>query len=192
MKRGEAEALVGFMRGAWDTYLDAHGEEAWLRFFIDLDADTSTEAFTRLRDTSPERPTMYDFRQVYMQLDRAKGEGAKHVEAHVEQAKVEAPLWAQAKRLARADGDTRVFSDQKEGYDQLQQANPGSRTYVWAEQDVMPADVESEYRARAASMSVTEINDYVRTQGAAREAAGEPVLPDLPVADLADVDHYPA
>lgn len=176
MRQGDAADIVSLMRAAWpDFYLDAAGEQAWERFLTDLDGDTAMQAFERLRNSDDRRPSMHAFREVYMMFDRERG--GRDADVVEEAERQTPPPWYRAWRLARADGDDRVMSWQRPGYDAQQEANPAHRTYVWAEQEQMPPDDEQAYFARADSMTLAEVEEYDRRQAMSRQRSQ--ALPDI-------------
>ena len=53
--------------------------------------------------------------------------------------------------------DTRVFPEQKEGYDRIQVWNPHFRTHVWPDQEEMPPEDAARYIEEGARLRPSEI-----------------------------------
>jgi hypothetical protein len=79
----------------------------------------------------------------------------------------EMPAWTKGWLIARyADGDMRVWPEQKEGYDQMQREHPYERTYVWGEQEIMPPDERAKYEERGSRLTAEQIAKLIRGMAA--------------------------
>jgi hypothetical protein len=156
MTHGEAEGLVGLMKGAWNMYLDDYGMTAWTDFFQDQDFKMATQAYTKLRDSQPERPTIADMRKMIIKLevDRRMAQPAIEEAEFVREVEPWVVAWAVARYR---HGDMRVLPQQKRGYDALQTANPYQRTYVWPDQELMDDEAVSAYVAAGTGLSVDDV-----------------------------------
>jgi hypothetical protein len=156
MTRGEAEALLGVMKGAWDMYLDEYGVTAWTEFLKEQDVDLAAAAYVKLRDSQRDRPTIADLRKmiVKIEVDRKMAQPAIEEAPYVR----EVPSWVKAWIVARyRHRDFRVLPEQKPGYDTLQTSEPHFRTYVWPDQEPMPAEQAAVYAAEGAGLSVEDV-----------------------------------
>lgn len=156
MNRGEADVLLGLMRGAWNLYLDEYGVIAWTDFLKQQDVEMATQAYAKLRDSQPQRPTIADMRKmiVKLEVDRRMALPAVEETEFVREIDPWVKGWVVARRR---HGDTRVLPEQKPGYDALQTVNPHQRTYVWPDQEMMDADAAAAYRAEGAGLSVADV-----------------------------------
>jgi len=82
------------------------------------------------------------------------------------------PAWVKGWVVARENDDYRVFAQQRQGYNTLQaRSEPGHRTYVWPEQDWMPADEQARYEKLGAHLTFTDVvTGMARRPGRAVEA----------------------
>ena len=156
MTRGEAEDLIGLMKGAWNMYLDDYGMVAWTDFFKTQDFEMAMLAYTKLRDSQPERPVISDIRKmiVKLEVDRRMAQPAVEEVEFVR----ELDPWVIAWCLARyKHGDMRVLPQQKPGFDTLQLHNPSFRTYVWPDQQHMDAESVAAYQAEGAGLTAADV-----------------------------------
>jgi hypothetical protein len=68
------------------------------------------------------------------------------------------PAWVKGWAIARyAHNDMRVWPEQKPGYDDIQQANPHTRTHVWPDQELMPAEERTKYEERGKHLTAAKV-----------------------------------
>lgn len=128
----------------------------WAQELEDVDAVLATETIAALFNSTssfdnPRPITIRDFKEVLGKIehDRRMAQPALEEPEWVR----EMPAWVKGWALARSRGETRVWPQQKEGYDHLQGWNMWNRTYIWGEQgEVMPEEARQVYEERAAKL----------------------------------------
>lgn len=151
MKRSEATTIViildDVIRGRRGTTLFPKGTDGvpsnlgvlWIDEIEKIeDAAMATQAAVALFTETTDVPTPVDYRAA---LKKLEADARMKTPTLAEREFVrEIPTWVKRWVVARAANDMRVFPEQKPGYDALQTQEPGHRTYVWPDQEPMPAD----------------------------------------------------
>ncbi len=173
MKRSEAtdiaRILDDIIRGRRGTSLFPNGTDGppsnlgvmWIDEIEKIDdASLATAAAVALFTDTTEPPTPRDYREALRKLRtdaRMKAPALPEAEF-----KRELPAWVKGWLVARSLGDTRVWPQQKPGYDAIQTQNPAFRAYVWPDQEPMPDDQQFFYEERGLSMDAEQIDKLLR------------------------------
>jgi len=157
MTREEAVGMIGAIKGAWPSmFLDDYGHQAWESFLVGRDYDTTLKAYVRLSERQRDLPTIADFRGMIIALEADQ----RAAMPKIEEAEYARDLedWVKGWAVGRyKHGDMRVWPEQKRGYDSIQISNPGYRTYVWPDQEMMPDEEITKYTAEGSGLSVQDI-----------------------------------
>lgn len=157
MTSEEAISMIGAIRGAWPSmFLDDYGHQAWESFLVGRDYDTTLKAYVRLSERQRDLPTIADFRGMIIAIETDQ----RAAMPKIEEAEYARDLddWVKGWTVARyRHKDTRVFPQQKRGYDSIQLSNSGFRTYVWPDQEMMPAEDVDRYITEGSGLSVQDI-----------------------------------
>jgi hypothetical protein len=130
------------------------------------DAAVATQAVAALFVESQDRlPTPADLKAAYRQAAYRQIEQA--AQPAVEEAEFvrELPMWVKGWLVARAQGDMRVWPEQKPGYDLIQREYVHDRTYVWGEQEPMPDAEQEEWEKKAAALSAAQVEKLMAGVG---------------------------
>ena len=120
------------------------------------DADLATQAAIELFTSTVDVPTPFDFHAVVRKLRRDRRMATPALpEADFRR---EIPAWVKGKLLALSRDDTRVWIEQKPGYDAAQREYPYSRTYVWSEQEPMPDDERERYLRDSTNLTSKDLS----------------------------------
>lgn len=149
--------MIGAIRGAWPSmFLDDYGHQAWESFFVGRDYDTTLKAYVRLSERQRDLPTIADFRGMIIAIEADQRAAMPKIEES-EYAR-DLPSWVKGWATARyKHKDFRAWPEQKRGYDSIQIGNSGFRTYVWPDQEMMPAEEIAKYTAEGSELSVQDI-----------------------------------
>ena len=132
----------------------------WVEEFMrTVDAELATKAVAALFTDMTDVPTPAGYREMVRKLKRDIRMARFAVE---KEAALGVPAWAVGWLVARERNDHRVWAEQKPGYDELQEANPRYRAYVWGEQEQLPQDVRDGYMEKAANLSPDEVAALLR------------------------------
>lgn len=129
----EAEVLVDMIDGHWKMYL--HVNEASRGMWVDFvqkydDVEMVTRAVATLAERQPQRPTIADLRGMITKCQADARASLPSLPAT--EFKRELPDWVKGWLVARAEGDMRVWLEQRPGYDAIQREHPETRTHVWS------------------------------------------------------------
>lgn len=152
---------------AWDSVLAIEqtwgielGEErqAWADAMLPFDSMSAAAAILKVRDRQRDRPTIGDIRRVIIQIEAEKSPVATLDGDHESEYVRDLPSWIKGWAVSRyKHGDMRVWPEQRLGYDSLQRYNPGFRTYVWPDQEMMPSEEMARYAAEGSKLSVSDL-----------------------------------
>lgn len=151
--------------------------ELWRHELAPMDAEIAMEAVVALYTSasSLERPRPVTPKDFYDAVSNIQKRRRLATPALPEAEFVrKTPAWVKGKILAMSENDTRVWFEQKAGYDSLQRDHPETRTYVWGEQQQVPEPEREKYMERAASMTANEFDEVYE------EVFGSPVDPRYP------------
>ncbi len=119
------------------------------------DAELATRAAVELMTGMTDIPTVIDFKGA---LQKLRNDQRMKIPALPEpDFKRELPSWVKGKLVAFSRDDYRVWPEQKSGYDYLQLMNPGSRDYIWGEQEQMPGDDRLKYIEQGGRLSSEDL-----------------------------------
>lgn len=161
MTEGEIDEFIRYLDGAWQPGLTDVQATSWRALVWPLDTKTAFTVLAKLFKTAARRPAPPEFREVY----RAELRNTTAVQPHQETARDEVPEWVRGWKLSRAEGDFRLWPEEKEGMRACHEAWQDDigksliRTYhlksgyEWssnvAEFGTMPAKDRAEYMRRA-------------------------------------------
>lgn len=128
------------------------------------DPAIATRAVADLFSASGERPpTVADLKEAYRAI--AKQRLAARPQIEEQEFVRELENWLKGWLVARAEGDERVWPEQKIGYDELQSANHTYKTYIWPEQEEMPDEMRFEYERRGEKLTAAEAGRMLTAGG---------------------------
>ena len=157
MNESEAQGSVRAVEQMWEIELGPDRAK-WAEQLLPYDSVTVSSAILRLYETSGGNPTVEELvaAVIEMGLERKRFEEPKG--PSVLDANPMLEPWVVGWAVARyRHQDFRVLEGQKEGYDYNQINNPGYRTYVWPDHEVLPAEDAARYIEEGSSLSVAEI-----------------------------------
>lgn len=142
MKQDEALDIVQMLVARWPgAHWSKDTMDAYAYALEAMDAKLTTLAVLRAERELEFYPKLATLRElVRIEKALAAPEPPADRMASVPDFKRDIPAWVRRWVAARAHGDMRVFPEQKPGYDTLQIQEPAFRTYVWPDQEPMPAD----------------------------------------------------
>ena len=137
-------------------FLDDYGHQAWESFFVAKDYNTTLKAYVRLSERQRDLPTIADFRGMILAIEADNRTATPSIE-EAEYVR-ELPSWIKGWTVSRyKHSDMRVWPEQRLGYDSIQRYNSGFRTYVWPDQEPMPAEEMAKYVAEGNTLSVDDV-----------------------------------
>lgn len=133
----------------------------WVEALVPFDSVTVAGTILRLFESSGDRPdldTLVAAVQAMQQAKQAGPEDAEETDKEHGHFVYEIAPWVKAWSVARyRHKDFRAFPQQKAGYDSHQIANSGFRSYVWPDQEKMPAEEIEKYTREGSGLSVRDI-----------------------------------
>jgi len=161
MEQRDAEQLVGQLNSNYKMGLDydEFGKRMWMRYMIEQDVLLASEAVKRVCGRQRERATIADIRQMVVAVASDRLAAAPALPEP--QFTRELPGWVKGWLIGRSRRDYRVWPEQKPGYDSLQREHSGTRTHVWPEQNLMPAEDRAKYETEGAHLSASQIGSLL-------------------------------
>ena len=157
MEQRDAEELVGQLNSNYRMGLDfdEFGKKMWLRFMLEQNVILASDAVKRICGRQKDRPTIADIRQMIASIagDRLAAAPALPEPKFVR----ELPAWVKGWLISRSRRDLRVWPEQKPGYDSMQREHSETRTFVWPEQILMPAEERAAYEDEGAHLSAAQL-----------------------------------
>lgn len=166
-----AQESVNAVEQMWEiTLID---REKWVAALFPFDRATVAAAILKYYETGVSAPEIDELVQVVEKTERLRATmetGTPYVPPddssaydEVDNDLLAPPPWVKGWAVARyRHGDTRVFPEQRAGYDTAQIANPHSRTYVWSEQVLMPEEDAERYIAEGASLTTEQVFTLIK------------------------------
>lgn len=162
MNHKSAAELLAMIASHWQMRPgDERHDRIWLDYLEGIDdVQLALDGIARLaRDTS-RRPTVSDLRAAIgaIKADRRISEPHEPRTSETQAFVRDLPDWVKGWAVARyAENDHRVWPQQGDGYDWMQEQYPHTRTYVWGEQEQMPEDQRAAYEQRGSHITSAKV-----------------------------------
>ncbi len=135
----------------------------------DADTELATMAAIDLMVKTTRLPQPSDFTDMLQKLRRDRETlGKARSETHglpEPDFKRELPEWMKGKLVALSHSDSRVWVEQKAGYDFLQRSTPQFRTYVWGEQEQISEEDRERFVAEGAHYTADDFRRIFQVVG---------------------------